>query len=246
MAYNPAAPAAPEQIRHREKTPPPPEDDGLDPLHAAVARDHQPQSVPYTPGFSGGGPMSPTYSIGVGGPMSPGFGGHHPTATGPMTPGFPPTATGPISPGFPPAPSGAPASRPRIRPRLAGPPEPEPLRRVPGLSQLRASPAPFVLGPSRLDEHARESVVAAAPAGRVRQLQLHAHEPALGGGGATDYSIHSQVYRPTEQEAIHHKHDSSGSYRPRSGEERSKLGQNADRLERGVTGMFKKLEKKLL
>ncbi|KAK7961864.1 uncharacterized protein PG986_002689 [Apiospora aurea] len=112
MAYNPAAPAAPEQIRHREKTPPPPEDDGLDPLHAAVARDHQPQSVPYTPGFSGGGPMSPTYSIGVGGPMSPGFGGHHPTATGPVTPGFPPTATGPMSPGFPPSAVGSPGFPP--------------------------------------------------------------------------------------------------------------------------------------
>lgn len=47
MAYNPAAPAAPEAIRHREKTPPP-EDGGVDPLAAAVAYDAQ---APFSPGF---------------------------------------------------------------------------------------------------------------------------------------------------------------------------------------------------
>ena len=50
------------------------------------------------------------------------------------------------------------------------------------------------------------------------------------------WDIHQQVYRPTEQEqAI--------KYKPKQ-EGRSKLGENADRLERGVTGMLKKFEKK--
>ncbi|KAK7984299.1 SET domain-containing protein [Apiospora arundinis] len=259
MAYNPAAPAAPEQIRHREKTPPPPEDDGLDPLHAAVARDHQPQSIPYTPGFgAAGGPMSPAYSIGAAGPMSPGFGPpQHAATAGPMSPGFPPY------PRFPshswlcaqrrresrlPAltvrrtapqrhhardvcrPAATPAT---VRPRLAGTSEPKSLwhRRVPRFARLRA-PAP--------------ACVLRTPLRRRALPQAACLRPRRRRAGATDYSIHSQVYRPTEQEAVnHHKHD-SGSYRPRSGEERSKLGQNADRLERGVTGMFKKLEKKLL
>ncbi|PHH80759.1 hypothetical protein CDD80_7296 [Ophiocordyceps camponoti-rufipedis] len=38
MAYNPAAPAAPEIIRHRDKTPPP-DDDPVNPLAVAVAQD---------------------------------------------------------------------------------------------------------------------------------------------------------------------------------------------------------------
>lgn len=52
----------------------------------------------------------------------------------------------------------------------------------------------------------------------------------------TDYSIHSQVYRPTETEvAVKQK-----PVRQPTG----KLEVRADRLEKGVTGLFKKLEKK--
>ncbi|KAI9055143.1 hypothetical protein LZ554_000107 [Drepanopeziza brunnea f. sp. 'monogermtubi'] len=54
MAYNPAAPAAPEVIRHREKTPPP-EDGAVNPLMAAAASDQgQTLGAPYgQQGFSG-------------------------------------------------------------------------------------------------------------------------------------------------------------------------------------------------
>lgn len=48
MPYNPAAPAAPETIRHREKTPPL-DDDPLNPLAVAVAHDYHKQ--PFTPGL---------------------------------------------------------------------------------------------------------------------------------------------------------------------------------------------------
>ena len=48
IAYNPAAPAAPEAVRHREKTPPP-DEDPLNPLAVAVAYDYQKQ--PFTPGY---------------------------------------------------------------------------------------------------------------------------------------------------------------------------------------------------
>ncbi|KAK8061784.1 hypothetical protein PG994_008150 [Apiospora phragmitis] len=256
MAYNPAAPAAPEQIRHREKTPPPPEDDGLDPLHAAVARDHQPQSVPYTPGFCGGGPMSPGYGIGVGGPMSPGF---------PPTPGFPPSAV--ASPGFPPSQFGtlyrsatmpvtsAAQQQHQQQYGLASPglPSPSPYGggsgAYPGSPGFAPPPPPSFSGPPVSATSTPASLqspgLSSPPPGGYANYNYTTSNPS-GAGGATDYSIHSQVYRPTEQEAVHRKGESGGSYRPRSGEERSKLGQNADRLERGVTGMFKKLEKKLL
>ena len=72
MAYNPAAPAAPESIRPREKTPPP-EDGGVNPLAAAMAYDQQP--------FSPGIPPPPPGGPGQQGVTSPGlppqgFGGH--------------------------------------------------------------------------------------------------------------------------------------------------------------------------
>ncbi|KAJ4297308.1 hypothetical protein N0V88_004226 [Collariella sp. IMI 366227] len=57
IAYNPAAPAAPEQVRHREKTPPP-EDGVANPLHQTLAYD---ATTPFSPGLapSGLGPLSP-------------------------------------------------------------------------------------------------------------------------------------------------------------------------------------------
>ena len=76
--------------------------------------------------------------------------------------------------------------------------------------------------------------------------------------------MHQQVYRPTEQEYINHKID-SGSYKQQQSklpgpaadgsaaggsagkeEKTSKLGQNAERLENGLTGMLKKFEKKFI
>ncbi|EYE99672.1 uncharacterized protein EURHEDRAFT_407664 [Aspergillus ruber CBS 135680] len=56
LPYNPAAPAAPEPIQHREKTPPPA--DGVDGtgLQAAVAADH---GIPYTPPSQTPGAFAP-------------------------------------------------------------------------------------------------------------------------------------------------------------------------------------------
>lgn len=55
----------------------------------------------------------------------------------------------------------------------------------------------------------------------------------------TDYSIHQQVYRPTENEASIRHNDRPA--KPPAG----KLEQRAGQLERGMTGLFKKLEKKI-
>ncbi|KAG5984988.1 hypothetical protein E4U55_002245 [Claviceps digitariae] len=56
MAYNPAAPAAPEPIKHRDKTPPP-DEDPLNPLAVAVAHDYEKQ--PFTPALPHRNPASP-------------------------------------------------------------------------------------------------------------------------------------------------------------------------------------------
>ncbi|UKZ90349.1 uncharacterized protein TrAFT101_005372 [Trichoderma asperellum] len=58
-------------------------------------------------------------------------------------------------------------------------------------------------------------------------------------GAPTDYSIHQQVYRPTEAEAAH----GHGGHQPKK-DSKGRLEENAGRLERGVTGMLKKFEKK--
>ena len=58
LAYNPAAPAAPEPIKHREKTPPPVDAEGGTGLSAAAQRDHA-QGMSPTP-MQSQGPLSQT------------------------------------------------------------------------------------------------------------------------------------------------------------------------------------------
>jgi len=53
-----------------------------------------------------------------------------------------------------------------------------------------------------------------------------------------DYSIHQQVYRPTEGEA-------ATIYEPKK-EQKSKLEETAGKAEKKVTGFLKKMEKKYL
>lgn len=253
MAYNPAAPAAPEQIRHREKTPPPPEDDGPDPLQAAVARDHAPA---FTPGY-GAGPMSPGFPP-SGGVTSPGF---PPSAI--ASPGFPPSAV--ASPGFPPAQYGhlqrsvtMPVSAGLSSPYGAGfpgspgfapppPPGPPPAAQAAHghshsmHSNAQAPPTPGLSPPpvqlSQQHQHQQFQNPLQSPGAPPGGFSNYSYSsPAPGAQGSSDWSIHKQVYRPTEFEAtVDHEPKREG---------RGKLGQNADRIERGVSGVLKKLEKK--
>ncbi|RAL11356.1 uncharacterized protein BO97DRAFT_370819 [Aspergillus homomorphus CBS 101889] len=86
LPYNPAAPAAPEPIKHREKTPPP-EDyaNGTGLAAAAAAPD---QGYPFS---SSAAPLSPGLSSLVSSPTSP---APHATATMPGTYASPPPSTG--------------------------------------------------------------------------------------------------------------------------------------------------------
>jgi hypothetical protein len=237
MAYNPAAPAAPEAVRPREKTPPP-EDGPVNPLQQTLASD---AATPFSPGLvpSGLGPLSPgvpppQFHSPLGAPsfapppqhsvLSPGlppagFGQTHPglqrAATVPIAPGMAsPYASGfPGSPGFAPPPQASAAV-------IAGPPvhqTPTP----PG--QGMASPGPPPGGYSQYSY---------ANAG-VNQAAL---------GGQAQYGVHQQMYRPTQEE-MGHGHKQPGPYTPKS-DARGRMEENAGRLERGVTGMLKKFEKK--
>lgn len=235
MAYNPAAPPEAERYQHREKTPPP-EDDGHNPLVAAVARDHA-APAPFSPTYGqttfAGTPGVPTLpgppSQAYRGPISPGL-----PPAGMASPGFPPTqaghiqraatmpASGMASPGltspyganFPGTPSFAPPpSAPVAAAQQHHQPTPPPAQQTPGL------PPP--------------------PPGGYAQFNYNNSQQAAPPG--VDYGIHQQLYRPTEQEHA----AKYAEYKPKV-ETHSKLGQGAERLERGVTGMFKKFEKKFI
>ncbi|PHH92477.1 hypothetical protein CDD83_7225 [Cordyceps sp. RAO-2017] len=170
MAYNPAAPAAPEAIRHRDKTPPP-DDDPLNPLAVAVAHDYQKQ--PFTPGLP---PPSQTGGPGMAGQGLPPL----------QQPTLQRAATVPVHPG------------------LAG--------------------------------------SYGSPSNHGGSYSGHSLGPQTPSSWQTgqDYSIHQQVYRPTEVEL---GPNSPQPYQPKQ-EPRGRLEENAGRLERGVTGMLKKFEKK--
>ncbi|KAK1961940.1 hypothetical protein LY78DRAFT_587652 [Colletotrichum sublineola] len=238
MAYNPAAPAAPEAIRHREKTPPP--DDGLiDPLAAAVAYDAQ---APFSPGFVPPPGFQSAQGVGIGGtglpppppPPQQQFGGPptqpvlqraatmpaHAVHNGLASPGLTSPYGGspfPASPGFQPPPPPPPQQQQQQR---TTPPAQQTSQPTPPPS----SPGPTAGPPGGFSQYSYAS---------TNGTTTPQQQP-----GAFDYSIHAQAYRPTEAEA--------GKYKGYTGKQdpTGRLEQNMGRLEKGVTGMLKKFEKK--
>lgn len=248
MAYNPAAPPEAERYQHREKTPPPPEDDGHNPLVAALARD-QGAAPPFSPGYG-----QTTFSAPPGAPSFPGP-PPQPYNPGPTSPGLPPSAIG--SPGLPPTQFGH-LQRSVTIPVVSGatnlaspgltspyganfpgtpglPPTQQQLQQYPNQQyqpqnqQHQPTPPPI-----------QSPGLPPPPPGGYSQFNYNA-APQMGGGGS-EYNIHQQLYRPTEQEHA----AKYAEYKPKPEGTQSKLGQNAERLERGVTGLFKKIEKRYL
>ncbi|KAH7018343.1 uncharacterized protein B0I36DRAFT_38212 [Microdochium trichocladiopsis] len=260
MAYNPAAPAAPEQITHREKTPPP-EDDGHDPLAAAVARDHAPTHYAGMPGSYAAQTFSaPPGQIGLPGPPAappPAPLAQHP-GPGMASPGFAPPQFGQLQRS-----ATMPVAAPGVGSGLASPGLQSPYANgFPQHQQLHAQQQPtppppagqplqspgLQSPPGGFAQYNYGQVQQQQPQALQQQQQQSGHRYGPTGG---DWSVHQQVYRPTEQEYVNHKID-SGTLKPQpapgegvaTGEKPSRLGQNAERLEKGVTGMLKKFEKK--
>lgn len=236
MAYNPAAPAAPEQIRHREKTPPPEDEDLVNPLHVRLVQD---ASTPFSPGLLSGMPsnMSPL-SPGIPPPQfqaPPGA----PSFPGPPvgTPGIPPPGFGGITHGQHPG-----LQRAATMPVRAG--MISPALQSPYSAQQPGSPAPaYTPG----IPHSQSVPVAQQPTPPITSPGLpppppggysnYSYTTQQGGGhGTNDYSIHQMAYRPTEGEL-------ATKYVPKK-EVRGRLEENAGRIEKGVTGMLKRFEKK--
>ncbi|KAM7222530.1 hypothetical protein V8F06_002024 [Rhypophila decipiens] len=217
MAYNPSAPPAPEQVRHREKTPPP-EDPIPNPLHQTLAYD---AATPFSPGLapSGLGPLSP-------GIPPPNL--HHP-------PGAPSFAPPPVaSPGF------APQGYGSLNSGLGSPPPGHPTGLSqhppahPGLSRAATMPAsPGIASPFGAGGYTPGSHTPTPPVGGLGHPPPSIPGSSQQGAGygrhtvgaGNEYSVHQSFYTPEEPP-------------------RGKLEEKAGKLEKGVTGMLRKFEKK--
>lgn len=296
LAYNPAAPAAPEPIRHREKTPPPVDGEGGTGLAGAAHRDNaqamSPQSSlsrpPYgnpqtsqgymipQPGLSGlshsSSYASPPPSVGFSGPPS--------AAPGPRTssvssfaPPPPQSGRNTASP-YSPAPSFAPPPQNRqsttspssqhLTNTFSPPPQP-PQEHTPFYSpnsDPQESPASEILGNSYIAAHRQplqhlqpqyaqyapppyqqgQASEEPEPLGGYSGYQYDQQQPHHRHQSQNEYDIHSQVYRPTAEEA--QKHKPSKSSKP-AGSPAGKLEEKTGKVDKGVNRFLKKLEKRV-
>ncbi|KAL9578977.1 MAG: hypothetical protein Q9212_005377 [Teloschistes hypoglaucus] len=155
----------------------------------------------------------------------------------------------------------APSSATSRQASFSAPPrDPNPFH--PGGNQGPASPSTQILGNSYIGsppqplQHLQPQYADYLSSRPQQPTQGQAQQPV---GGYSDYSygqphhhhhhhndsnqydVHSQVYRPTEDEAHRHKH-----HRPSDGgQPTGKLEQQAGRLDKGVNRFFKKLEKRI-
>ncbi|KAL1898624.1 hypothetical protein Cpir12675_001828 [Ceratocystis pirilliformis] len=230
MAYNPAAPAAPEQHVTREKTPPPEDDSGVNPLATAMAVDYQ--QSPFTPGFR--------------------LPADHPAANGMASPGFAPIGMM----GFAPPPHsgmnriGAASSSSYI----SIPPPPPPL--LPSTQQIASVPGVMTSGtynPSILPQNVVSS-------GQQHESQPHKVVPSaapVAGSGLTPAStteptpLISPPPTAGHPSQVQHQPQSQAEINPQLQSKpttlsggKLNLDAKAARLEKGVTGMLRKFEKK--
>ena len=290
LAYNPAAPAAPEPIKHREKTPPPVDAEDGTGLAGAAQRDHtqamSPQSslsqppyhqVPHSQGYiSPQPPQAHTSSLASPAPQA----GH--TSLPPSEQGnrassvtsfpLPPSKNGrgSVSP-YTPASSTAPPSQStqgpasahsvQAAPSFSAPPQEQPpfYRRE---TNPPESPATEILGNSYVSgvrqplQHLQPQYASYTPSPPAhdrpeliggysdyqygqQQSQQHHHHNAQ----SNEYDIHSQVYRPTLEEASKHKPSKISTSAAASPSGR--LEQNTGKVDKKVNSFFKKLEKKI-
>ncbi|KAJ5684472.1 uncharacterized protein N7477_000817 [Penicillium maclennaniae] len=236
LPYNPAAPAAPEPIKHREKTPPP--EDGTEGtgLMAAVAADH---GIPYTP------PQQVGEVPSFGSPPSSTPGLPYPSASTMAPTGYaspPPSAGLPRSATFP------------LQQTLPSPGLPSYSQAYQSGQAWPGSPGAMSFGPPSQDPNAHLYAQQAygSPQSPPQQVPIggysnysYNHSAASHTPSVSEYDIHSQVYRPTEAEAGSHGQKYAARAMKAPGQRPRKLEDNAAKLESGVNRFLKKLEKKL-
>lgn len=242
MAYNPAAPAAPEPIAHREKTPPPPDAADGTGLNAA-AKHEQGHAQQY------GNPLQTSFAPqSTSQPYMPGPPTRTSNYAGAPTPGVQRTnTTGSIPP--------PPQSPPAFAPPPAGPP-PGQYDPQPGIQRQSTAPtqqyATYAnspgFPPGMQSPNAASHSPIPSPGYKPQNYQPLASPPPGGysqyqysstGAAQDPYATHQQLYRPTEQEASTVDHLPAGA--PGA---KSNIGKRAEKVEKGVGKFLKKLDKK--
>ncbi|KAE8150519.1 hypothetical protein BDV25DRAFT_154226 [Aspergillus avenaceus] len=239
LPYNPAAPAAPEPIQHREKTPPPIDGAEGTGLAAAAAADN---GAPFTPPsqITNGMSFAPP-------PTSPGLpytmaGGH---ASPPPSAGLTHSASF-SSRSSVQSPPGVPSYTPSF---LAGgghqttiPSPPVTMSFAPPPKEPNA----HLYGQPQTQYSSQAQAQPASPPPPIGGYSNYSYDRSVSQQSVSDdYDVHKQLYRPTEAEAnnSYSQHIAQKSMqnpgRPRG------LEQKAHRLESGVNRFFKKLEKRI-
>ncbi|KAF2752046.1 hypothetical protein M011DRAFT_435344 [Sporormia fimetaria CBS 119925] len=232
IPYNPAAPAAPEPISHREKTPPPPDAADGTGLNAAIQQDHRASQYvsPFQTSFA---PQSTS------GPYVPGPPSRTQTFSGPPTPGIQrQNTTGSLPP--------PPQSPPSFAPPPAGPP-PSAAPTQQYASYASSTPShPGVHSPGYPPAHHTPLPSPGFGPGQPQQQYQPLASPPVGGYGQYQYGSTSQqvpgtapqLYRPTEHEA------GVDGNEPTPAARNSNIGRRAEKVEKGVGKFLKKLDKK--
>jgi hypothetical protein len=256
IAYNPAAPAAPEQRAHREKTPPPPDAESGTGLTGAAH--HEQPAYFGGPPQGGFAPQQSSYMPGPPSVASPPQGLARTSTMGPLgaiPP--PPHSASPYQQSFAPPPQATPPQDPNAHLYAQQP-------GTPGLQ--RQSTIPYQPGqPSTTQQYASyPSAIGGAPNGPTSpgyaplQSPSFAPQPPAGYGpqatqaysqnypfsaSNTQHSMHQQVYFPegssTPAQAGAGAGGGSGKMDP------GKLDARMDRLEKGVGRFLKRLDKKI-
>ncbi|THC88990.1 hypothetical protein EYZ11_011557 [Aspergillus tanneri] len=236
LPYNPAAPAAPEPIRHREKTPPPIDGAEGTGLAAAAAAD---DGVPYAPPshLSGEGnfaPPPPPSTQGIPFSMSGSYASPPPSAGLTHSTSF--SSRSSIQ-----SPAGVPSYVPSypaggfnaapVQTMSFAPPPKDPNAHLYGATQSLYSP-PTQMQPT-----------SPPPIGGYSNFSYDAASTRQSTN--SEYDIHRQVYRPTEAEATSHHQKYAQQAMQNPGQRSQKLEDRAYRVESGVNRFLKKLEKRL-
>ena len=291
LAYNPAAPPAPEKRTHREKTPPPPDAaDGTgltgatyDEMHHQQQQHHQtyqPGSILPPPPSTHGPAQASAQQAYLGaaatgaavGAVAASQLGRHSQAASPASTGHsistPPSSTAHHN--YVPSASHPPAPQHPTAPNLDSP-----TAQILGRSYLTSPTQPLQhLQPQYADylgqeQHQRRSSSqsrphqAQSPPGGYSDYSYaastsQAHTQAAYGGhpmapyyttGTGDHALHAQVYRPTEDEAAAGGSGGGGSKKKKKKEEeeeqQGRWEQKAEKAEKSLNRLLRKVEKKI-
>ncbi|OKL56619.1 hypothetical protein UA08_08141 [Talaromyces atroroseus] len=257
LAYNPAAPAAPEPIKHREKTPPPEDADGGTGLIAAAVADHHPQYYPSTPAASGFSQPpnytassqfnspSPSRSLSISSNL-PG----PPVYTALPVASPPPTQAGGMS--FAPPPPNPNAhlfsrdsydsQQSQTLPQQVQTPQPQqqPPPPTPSQPQQHAHHSHHPQYQDYLQNQGHASQDIRVAIGGYSNYSYAQHNQNQYGQLATEYDIHNHVYRPTEAE-LKNPRFSNETPKPRG----NKIEKGMVRVDSKVNGFLKRIERRI-